>query len=294
MKVFVTGATGFQGGNIAGALLKENHQITTLKRDPNAGMPAMNGIEVIQGGLESTEALAKAMSGTQVAVYSFPLIFDMELAKAYTENFVVAAKQENVSLVIFNTTFHLAKEETGFLALDMKIAMKKIFDNSGLNVITLVPDIYLDNIAAPWSIPVMLEHKIVPYPLASNKKNPWISHSDLGKYVAKALTKPELAGQTLPIGGNLLTGNEITATIASKIDQELNFVSVPVNEFEQQLTPGFGELAAKEISNLYRYVEQNYNDFINKDFDNTNKLLDIKPQSLNEWSNSVNWSLSPV
>lgn len=292
MKVFVTGATGFQGGNIATALLKENHQVTTLKRDPNIGMPAMKGIEVIKGGLENQESLAKAMKGAQAAVYSFPLIFDMELAQSYTKNFIAAAKKENVGLIIFNTTFHLPKEETGFLALDMKVAIKRLLDASGLKVITLAPDIYIDNIAAPWSIPVILEHKIIAYPIASNKKLPWISHSDLAKYIVKAISKPELAGQTLPIGGNLLSGNEITAAIAAEIGQDLNFVLVPVDEFEQQLTPGFGELAAKEISNLYRFVEQNHNEFVDKDFDKTNQLLKIQPQSLNDWTRSINWSLS--
>lgn len=292
MKVFVTGATGFQGGNIVGALLSENHQVTTLKRNPDIGMPATEGIEVIKGGLDNRESLATAMRGTQAAVYSFPLIFDMELAKSYTENFIAAAKQENVGLIVFNTTFHLSKTETGFLALDLKVAMKKQFDASGLNVITLAPDIYIDNIAAPWSVPVILENKIVPYPLASEKKVPWISHSDLAKYVVKAISKPELAGQTLPIGGNLISGNEITAAISSEIGQELNFVPVSVDEFEKQLTPGFGELAAKEISNLYRFIEQNHDDFVNKDFDKSNRLLGVQPQSLKDWTSSVNWTLS--
>ncbi|GAL74574.1 hypothetical protein JCM19275_3429 [Nonlabens ulvanivorans] len=235
MKVFVTGASGFQGGNIAGALLNQNHEVTTLKREPSAGAPVLQGVEVVKGGLDSRESLATAMKGTQAAVYSFPLLFDMELTKAYTENFIAAAKQENVELVVFNTTFHLAKEETGFLALDLKVAIKKLLDASGLNVITLAPDIYLDNIAAPWSVPVILENKIVPYPIASDKKLPWISHSDLGQYVAKAILKPELAGQTLPIGGNLVSGNDIAAAISSEIGQDLNFVPVPVNEFEKQL-----------------------------------------------------------
>ncbi|WP_281991540.1 SDR family oxidoreductase [Aquimarina aggregata] len=292
MKVFVTGGTGFQGGNIAGALLNEGHQVVTQKRDPNVGVPAMEGIEVVQGGLDSRESLVKAMKGTQAAVYSFPLIFDMELTKTYTANFIAAAKQENVGLVIFNTTFHLSKQETGFLALDLKVAMKKQFDASGLNVITLAPDTYIDNISAPWSVPVILEHKIVPYPIASDKKLPWITHSDLGKYVAKAITKPELAGQTLPIGGSLISGNEITAAISTAIGQGLNFVSMSVNEFEQQLVPGFGEVAAKEISNLYRFIEQNHNEFVDKDYDKANQLLGVQPQSVNDWAESVNWSMS--
>lgn len=291
MKVFVTGATGFQGGNIAKALLSSNNTVTTLKRDESDGTPAMKGVEVIKGGLDNKEALATAMRGAQAAVYSFPLIFDMELAKSYTENFIAAAKQENVDLIIYNTTFYLAKEETGFLALDMKVAMKALFDASGLNVITLAPNIYLDNISAPWSVPVILEHKIVPYPLKADKAMSWISHSDLGKFVASAINKPELAGQTFPIG-SLVTGNEITTAIGSQINQALNFVEVPVDEFEQQLTPGFGAVAAKEISNLYRYVDQNYNNFINQDFENSNKVLGIQPQSLKSWVTSVNWNVS--
>lgn len=290
MKVFVTGATGFQGSKIANELLKDNRLISTIKRDLNTGMINTQGIEVIQGGLENKEALASAMRGAQAAVYSFPLIFDLELAKTYTQNFIDAAKQENVELIIYNTTFYLAQEETGLLALDMKVEMKKLFDASGLNVITITPNIYLDNIAAPWSIPVILKHKIVPYPLKADKPMSWISHADLGKYIASAINKPELAGQTFPIG-SLLTGNDITKTIGSKINQDLNFVEVPIDEFEQQLVPGFGNVAAKEISNLYRYVEQNYPNFINQNFENTNKILGIKPQSLESWVASVNWNI---
>ena len=292
MKVFVTGATGFQGSNITQALVNEGHEVTTLKRHFDNDIQLMKGVELIKGGLENKESLAKALKGAKAAIYSFPLIFDMALAKSYTANFIAAAEYEGIELVIYNTTFHLPKEETGFLALDMKVAMKKMFEDSSLNVITLMPDIYLDNIAAPWSIPVILEHKAVAYPIVSNQKLPWISHADLGKYIVKAISRPELAGQTLPVGGNLVTGNEITTAIASKINEQLNFVTVPVNEFEEQLIPGFGELAAKEISNLYRYVERNHNDFISKDFKRTNDLLGITPQTLNDWVNSVNWNLS--
>lgn len=290
MKVFVLGATGFQGSQIANTLLKNNHSVTTLKRDSNSGIPASTGINVIQGGLDSQTALSQAMNGADAAVYSFPLIFDLELAKSYTKNFIAAAKKENVGLVIYNTTFFLAKETTGLLALDMKVEMKKLLDASGLNVITLAPNIYLDNIAAPWSVPVILENKIVPYPLKGDKVMSWVSHSDLGRFVASALTKPELAGQTLPIGGKLVTGNEITKAISSQINQDLNFVEVPVDDFEQQLVPGFGAVAAKEISNLYRYIDQNYNDFVSLDYDNSNKVLGVQPQSLDNWVASVNWT----
>ncbi len=292
MNIFVNGATGFQGGSIAQALLNDKHQVVTVKRDLNKGNPAQEGIKVLQGSLENQASLSQGMKGAQAAVFSIPLVFDMDVVTSYAQNFIEAAKKENVGLIINNTTFHLAKEKTGFLALDMKVATQKLFDASGLNVITLAPNIYLDNIAAPWSIPTILEHKIVPYPLDAGQKNPWISHADLGKYVAKAIAKPELAGTTLPIGGNLYTGKEITAAIGKKINQDLNFVPVAVDEFEKQLVPGFGDVAAKEISNLYRFIAQNHIEFAQKDFAKTNEILGVKPQSINEWVDTVNWNLS--
>ncbi|TSE04246.1 SDR family oxidoreductase [Aquimarina algiphila] len=290
MKIFVSGASGFQGGNIAQQLIAKNHKISTLKRTIGEGVPVREGIDIIEGGLGDKEALNKALQHTNVAVYTFPLLFDMKLAKEYTSNFIAAAKEQKVDLVIFNATFDLPKEETELLALNLKVEMKRLFDASGLNVITLVPDIYIDNLAAPWSIPVILNDNILPYPVTSGTKVPWISHIDLAKYVVSAIDKPELAGQTLPIGGNLFTGEEIAAAISDKIKKPVNFVGVLPDDFEKQLAPAFGELAAREISNLYRYVEQNQTEFLKKDFKNTNKLLSVTPQTLDEWVDSVSWA----
>ncbi len=288
-KIFVTGATGFQGGNIAKVLLDKNYSVSTLKRSEGQGQPANPDIEVIKGGLENKEALVKVLKGVDVAVYTFPLIFDLELAKEYTSNFISAAKEQEVSLIVWNTGFDLPNKNSDLLTMNLKLEIKKIFDESGLKVTTLVPDIYIDNIAAPWSIPVILNNNIVPYPVASGMKVPWISHSDLAKYMAEAVDKPELAGQILPIGGNLLSGEEITSAISKEIGKTLDYVPLTPTAFEEQLIPAFGPLAGKEISNLYRYVESNQSNLIAKDFKRTQEILNVKPQSLTEWVQSVKW-----
>lgn len=289
MKVFVTGATGFQGVNIAQQLMINTHEVVTLKRNDLEGIPPIPGVEVISGGLEDREALHTALKGIDAAVYMFPLLFDMELAKTYTSNFIEVATKENVPLVVFNATFHLPKEETGLLALDMKVEIKRLLDASDLNVITIVPDVYIDNLAAPWSIPVIINDHVLPYPITSGEKIPWISHVDLGKYVAAVIEKPELVGEVLHIGGNLYSGEEIAKAIGTKIGEHIHFIGVAPNDFEQQLIPGFGALAAREISNLYRYVKQHQKDFIGKDFTKTNELLSVTPQTLEEWIDSVEW-----
>jgi len=285
MKIFVSGATGAQGGSIANKLILSEHSVVTLSSKENTEVP----VEVIKGDFNSSEAIARALNGVDAAVFTLPLLFDMLLAESYAKNFVAAAKNKHVPLVVFNTSFDLAEKESGMIAIDIKVRIKKIFDSSGLNIITLVPDIYLDNFTAPWSIPVILNDGLLPYPIASESKVPFISLSDLGNYVAAAVIKPNLAGKILPIGGNLLTGEEIAASISSHINKTVHFLSVSPNDFEKQLVPAFGELAAREVSNLYRYVEQNNSELCEKDFKQTQFLLSVRPQSLNDWVESVDW-----
>jgi uncharacterized protein YbjT (DUF2867 family) len=291
MKIFVSGAAGFQGGNITQELLDNGHKVTTLKQS-KTGTQVRADIDIIAGGLQNISALNEALEGVDAAVYMFPLIFDLKLAKEYTKNFISAAKQQKVPLIVFNTGFDLPALNHELLAINLKVEIKQLLDASGLNVITLVPDVYIDNLAAPWSIPVILEHNILPYPVASNSKIPWVSHADLAKYVTSAIEKPELAGQVIPIGGALFTGEEIAEVISSEIGKKINFVSLTAEDFEQQISPTFGELAGREISNLYRYITHNRADLVTKDFKKSQEILGVTPQSLIGWVKSVKWELT--
>ncbi len=288
-KVFVSGATGFQGGAISNELMQQGYKVTTLSTQSAENVDNNPNLQVVIGNLDDKNSLAKALNGVTKAVYTFPLIFDMEKAIAYTNNFIDVAKEVGIELVVFNTSFHLPQENTGFLSLDVKVKITELFANSGLNIITLMPDIYMDNLVAPWMKPLIMNEGIIPYPLAKDKKVPWISQSDLGKAVAKALNTPNLIGQTLPIGGNLYTGDEIAQIISQKIDKEVNFIALTPDEFENQLVEGFGALSAKEISNLYRYVEENKSVLSAKNFEKTNELLGFKAQSLKDFIDTIQW-----
>ncbi len=290
-RIFVSGANGFQGSSIANALLLNGNEVITLSRTSESKSENKNELQIVSGGLEDKTALSKALENTDKAVFTLPLIFDKKEAKTYVKNFISAAEEtKTLSLVVFNSGFDLPKETTGYLGQDLKAEIKTLFDNSSLNVITLMPDIYIDNLAAPWSIPVIQEHNILPYPVASGQRVPWVSHTDLAKYTVSAINKPELANKTLPIGGNVVTGEEIASAISNAIGKQINFVSVAPDDFEKQLAPAFGDLAAKEISNLYRYVDTNKENLVAKDFKNTQDLLGVTPQTIQDWATSINWN----
>lgn len=290
-RIFVSGATGFQGSNIASFLLKKGKQVVTIKPDPEEIKNPIAGLEILEGNLEDEDSILKALKDVDVAVFTFPLIFDLDKAVKITDNFIQSAKKCNVSLIVFNSSFDLPKEMTGLLALDLKSRIYKMFEGSGLNVITLVPDIYIDNLTAPWSIPLIVEKGILPYPVQSGKEVPWISHKDLARFVGSAVDNPQLAGSKLPIGGSIYTGEEIAAAISNHLGKVVKFIGLTPDDFEKQLIPAFGDLNAKEISNLYRYVADNREALLGKDFLKTQGLLSTKPSSIQEWVSSVDWNM---
>ncbi|MGD1845402.1 MAG: SDR family oxidoreductase [Salibacteraceae bacterium] len=201
-KAFVLGASGFQGSAIARKMISNGYVVSTLSSDPaKPTLPA--AVEVIEGGLNAPSLIEEALKGVAVAIYTFPVLFDLEKARSYTQNFIAAAKNQRVPLVIYNSSADVPDSPTGLLGQDLKIEIQDMLEKSGLSVLTLMPDIYLDNLAAPWSIPLVLEKKILPYPIKSGAKIPWISHEDLARFVAAAPGKPSLAGQKSPIGGTL-------------------------------------------------------------------------------------------
>lgn len=289
MKVFVSGAAGFQGGNIAHKLIAAGHEVISLRRKPEDIDSSIKGLVYQVGDFRDTSALSSALEGVDAVVFTMPLIFDLEVVKTYTSNLIESAKNAGVDLIVFNPTSDLPKDPTGFLLIDIKIAAQELLDASGLKVITLSPDIYVDNISAPWSIPVIMGQGILPYPVSATEKSPFVSHADLGNYVVSALNHPELAGKVLPIGGNLWTGSEIAAAISSHIGKAVNFIPISPDDFQKELTTGFGELAAREISNAYRNLNKDYERIIHKDFAGTNALLSVQPQTLEDWVASVSW-----
>jgi uncharacterized protein YbjT (DUF2867 family) len=68
VRVLVTGATGYVGGQLIPALLEAGHEVRALARDPDrADLPA--GVEVVKGDVLSGDGLDEALDGVDVAYY---------------------------------------------------------------------------------------------------------------------------------------------------------------------------------------------------------------------------------
>lgn len=104
MQVLVTGATGFVGAKLTGALGSAGHDVRAFARDPAR---VAGDLPVVQGDAVTGAGLDEAMAGVEVAYY---LIHSMEaraaggfaeLERASVENFVAAAQRAGVRRVVY-------------------------------------------------------------------------------------------------------------------------------------------------------------------------------------------------
>src|SRR5688572_16576522 len=64
MKAFLTGATGFVGGHLAKRLVARGDDVVALVRSPaKAGELTRLGVEIVQGDLDSVDAMREGMRG---------------------------------------------------------------------------------------------------------------------------------------------------------------------------------------------------------------------------------------
>jgi dihydroflavonol-4-reductase len=113
MKVLVTGATGFIGGNLARELSRQGYRVRALARQgSNTRFLQGFNVEIIEGDLLEPASLARAMDGCKAlfhaaAMYTFwarnpRLIYDINVKG--TENILIAAKAANIYKIVYTSS----------------------------------------------------------------------------------------------------------------------------------------------------------------------------------------------
>jgi dihydroflavonol-4-reductase len=113
MKAFITGATGFIGGNLARMLLADGHQVRALVRT-NSDRRNLTDLplDIVAGDLNNPEQLAEQIAGCEVVFHVAALysLWEQDRAAIYranvmgTENILTAAKIAGVRRFIHTSS----------------------------------------------------------------------------------------------------------------------------------------------------------------------------------------------
>jgi uncharacterized protein YbjT (DUF2867 family) len=245
-RVAIAGATGYIGGRLAPRLLEDGYKVRCLVRTPGkiacrewSGNP---NLEVTQADFESSDSLARAMAGCDVAYYlvhsmnsagaEYPEQ-DRKLAKIFAEGACVARVKRIVYLGGLGETGADLSEH-----LSSRREVEQALASSGLPVTVFRAAMIIGSGSASFEIlrylverlPVMITPKWVSTPC-----QPIAVRNVIG-YLAGALTVPATSGGVFDIGGSeVLCYRDIMRIMQEELGLRRRWV-IPVPVLTPQLS----------------------------------------------------------
>lgn len=254
-KILVHGANSAQGSPVVSRLLQEGYQVRVFVRDHHKAQYLFpKSVEITTGSLEDKNSLKQAHEGIDRVFLVLPLEYRFDLATAQGHNAINAARDAGVQLLVFNTSTSIPQGITDVAAFEIKRGLEEYLRKSGVPFVILRPSVYMDNLAAPWSLSSITNQSTIAYPLPGNVKISWISLDDTAALAATALGHPELAGSIFDVGGSeAVSGQESSERFTRVLGRSFIYQEIPVDAFEEGLNQAFGEPIGTEIAKIYRW-----------------------------------------
>ena len=243
--VFVTGATGNQGGAVARQLLNNGWYVCGLTRNPDS--PAAQslrggGAVIVQGDLDDRSSLESAMEGVY-GVFSFPnLSLGLETEIRQGKTIADVAKKAGVKHFV-QASVGGVERNSGVPHFESKWLIEQHVRELGLQATFLRPTFFMENFNCKRE--QILNGSYESLGINPNKSLQMISVDDIGKFAALAFENPEnYIGQGIELAGDEMTEPEIAKVFAKVIGKQINLVppsGPPPNEDMEKMVAWFNE-----------------------------------------------------
>ncbi len=228
-KILITGATGTTGQYAIQKLVEKGADVRAMVRTLDERSDALEkmGVEVVQADYLDLQGLRKALNNVDRAYFLYPFIDHLPKAAGY---FAKVAKEQNVELVVSMSQMNV-HEGTSSPATQNHLIAEDILDWAEVGAVHIRPALFAWNYLGFASPTVKSEQKFY-FPNAEAKYT--IVHpQDIGEVVAEILTDDNIQqhiGKKYDITSDRThTGEEIAGEISNILQQEVEFVPIPVD-----------------------------------------------------------------
>lgn len=251
-KVFVTGATGAQGGSVSRAALKRKWPVNAIVRDPmSAASVALEaqGAKIFAGDWDNLAALEKAMAGCTVAFINvYPSFEDAGAEVRHAQNILKVAKSSGIKHVIYSSVAGINSygksinpDPQSFLGnyYHSKTTIEKAVSTGGWDTWTILRGaVFMTNFlqpAASFMYPELgAEGKLITALLPETKL--WLlDPEDIGSFATAAFRDSQtFNGKKIEIASEYLTTQEIASCMEKESGKKLKVHFRTEKEIEAQ------------------------------------------------------------
>lgn len=262
--IFVTGATGNQGGAVVRNLTKNGFHVKALTRNAasvRAQQLKQINAEVIEGNLDDPATYRHHLKGVN-GVFCV-LIFAKGIEKEIKQGVALAnhAKENGVKHFIYSSVIG-ADSNTGIPHWESKFKIENHIKQTGLTFTIIRPASFYENFLIPQVSSRLLKGKLVT-PVHKNKVQQYISTEDIGKISVTILLDPaNYSGRTITVATEQMDGIQVAGVFSKVWNKEMKY---------QQLPGIITRLAmGRDLYKMFRWVNNNDAVFV-KDLDAVKK-----------------------
>ncbi|RDW72867.1 hypothetical protein BP6252_06774 [Coleophoma cylindrospora] len=231
LKIFVSGATGAQGGGVVRAALSKGWLINAIVRDTTSaasGKLKAQGANLFPGDWDDLTALETAMAGCTAAfVNVLPSFTDAGAEQRHAQNIFNVAKKCGVRHVIYSsvagidhygTLFNPDPESFMGNYWRSKSANEKTLTTSGWETWTLLRGaVFMNTFLLPgagFTYPELASEGKMVTALLPESKQMLVNPEDIGSFAVAAFADPQrFHGKKIEIGAEAFTTQEIASCI---------------------------------------------------------------------------------
>jgi len=230
MTVFVSGATGQQGGALARVLCERGHRVRALAREPDS--PAAQalrrlGIEVARGDFEDPESVIRAARIANAAfAMGTPYEAGPDSEARQGRELVEALEEAAVPYIVYSSVAN-ADRKTGIPHFESKAKVERHLAFLGVPCSVVAPVFFMENFHSPAFVSALRNGKLA-MALPRHRPLGMIAVEDVAAFTALAIERrSEFEGKRTDIGADEVSGVEAAAILADAIGRRITYEETP-------------------------------------------------------------------
>ena len=227
--IFVTGASGRQGGAVARHLLKNGFRVKVLARNPSS--PSLQFLkqlnaEIIQGDLNNSETFAAHIKETDGIFCALTYKNGTETETRQGINLADIAKEYGVNHFMYSSVIG-ADLHTGIPHWESKFKIESHIKEIGLPYTIIRPSSFYENFLIPQVKKRILKGKF-PSPIDGNTVQQFISTDDIGRIaVTVFMNRDKYLDKEFAVAAEQMKMIEVVNLFSQCLNQKIIYQRMP-------------------------------------------------------------------
>lgn len=298
--VTVFGASGRQGLAQVRQLLVQGFNVRAVSRNPAQFNTQQNErLTGVSADYNDLKSLTQACDAADGVFFTHPMFEDAINVNEHIRRVGQAAKDGGVKHLVYNTSSWVPDKPCGQIAYDTNLERENIFAACGVPLTCIRPVLFMDNLLTDWVKPGLVEHGLYQYPHSPEMAAHWISLDDVAKFMIAAVTRDDLAGQRIVVGGpEALKPAQVASALAGALNKPITFDYITPRQFGERLYSLFGDVSpldedtyADAMDGFYTWINDNDGYTFKAEMESVLKKIPIELTSLEDWAKEQDWAL---